>query len=1281
MDPNDFMIQVIDRNEKFIESSEKDFADLAKQLVIEESCRGSSIDRADNYHIITIFGSQSSGKSTLLNNIFQTHFPVLDASAGRCQTTRGVWASINKIYDVKKENIADESESDSDHESSSSSSVSLKTGDIMVFDCEGTDSVERGEHKRGTERRISLFAVALADVIVFNLFEVDIGRADACGYSLLSSVFTGHADLFGRTAQKTKLVVVIRDFTGKTPLEYLSSKLEEDFINLWDRGSGTKKPEHLSGMSLQDFFSLEFIPLPSAIYRESEYFEAVQHLRERFIDPTHESYIFRYADMSPTSSELGDKTRDTLDHKYLSPRVSHVSRHRRVPLSTLGRYVSNVWSTICAHKELNIPSERALLIRSRANEISRECVVRCESEYQKLERILRKAKERVGNHDEAAIRAVNPDIKRSRDEYDLSEASEVSSSADASMDTDVMLVALKQRSSSQAISGGVNEPSIQTPPSLSTVTIDVSQPIVSVKHCRAVRSALLSPLPLSLSLYDSKMSRYEHYEVLKVRKSMVAEMDVLGQSSREVAVSACQEQCIHILKGVIQRVRSSIQEFMSISIRDMTDIISNSALLRLFERGWGTSTSLPDSFENEEEEDDIRDDDDYSEEEEPMVSSNKAQKEHGKSYKEKEVKSKIISGKSSSSFAMKHSKLRHCDSGMVGVGVDACQLLSLHIKDDHHKLSLPFTHSTSEKEWREEKVRRDMHSDSPEDDMLFRTLVYDSFIQKRSDGAGDMERSETFGNSNVAVAYESYLSKVIDEVFDIIHSTECKLPSVPSKIPHSLSEIGRCALISLQESHKIVHNWLHNSIIMCSLCVSLSHVTDAARACASSLLTAALYELNSIASMCKESIEKFWTSITESSVRIGVEEVLCYGISECEQKWVAKEKEVAQIIKYKEDGLHPIWVKISEGRQRVLLACCGALFRDLYYINRLLDSRICAQSAGISVKSTTGSSLGTSPSRKCRSPKVSLAMFPRSDSLLKLFISLDLTICDIILGAAKSIADGIGEKSRKHFDRIFLLNSDGTPFTFSQYDVDERYQFAFKAVVFHDLDMLHSAFLLPLSIKALNSVWNNVSHFVITEDLSLSPSIHQSKDPLFLTSSALVQFKEMVFISTKQYMTHKEHLYAHAYRRHAEMSRNATSGAMKQNGASALVKLARLQMNNVSLKGIFDVVKEIPTLVWGILVFAFRRDLWYLISHPFVVLILSLLIGVIWLVCYLTEFDPIKYCGNFVISLRLMVYNIFKKLDLLPAPQSIHKLFHFEQFEKVDQESEEMKELKRRKSE
>ena len=70
-----------------------------------------------DYRTVAVIGCQSSGKSTLLNLLFDTTFIVMDEQKGRQQTTKGIWINRNDA------------------------------GNILLLDIEGTDSKERGEQR------------------------------------------------------------------------------------------------------------------------------------------------------------------------------------------------------------------------------------------------------------------------------------------------------------------------------------------------------------------------------------------------------------------------------------------------------------------------------------------------------------------------------------------------------------------------------------------------------------------------------------------------------------------------------------------------------------------------------------------------------------------------------------------------------------------------------------------------------------------------------------------------------------------------------------------------------------------------------------------------------------------------------------------------------------------------------------------------------------------------------------------------------------------------------
>ena len=53
------------------------------------------MERGTDYRTVAVIGCQSSGKSTLLNLLFDTTFEVMDESKGRQQTTKGIWLNRN----------------------------------------------------------------------------------------------------------------------------------------------------------------------------------------------------------------------------------------------------------------------------------------------------------------------------------------------------------------------------------------------------------------------------------------------------------------------------------------------------------------------------------------------------------------------------------------------------------------------------------------------------------------------------------------------------------------------------------------------------------------------------------------------------------------------------------------------------------------------------------------------------------------------------------------------------------------------------------------------------------------------------------------------------------------------------------------------------------------------------------------------------------------------------------------------------------------------------------
>src|SRR3569833_1854301 len=118
------------------------------------------------YHLISVFGSQSTDKSTLLNHLFGTEFNVMSESERR-QTTKGIWMSKYKKESAGAVKMAD---------------------NILVLDVEGTDGRERGEDQ-DFERKSALFALATSEVLIVNIWEHQVGLYQGANMGLLKTVF------------------------------------------------------------------------------------------------------------------------------------------------------------------------------------------------------------------------------------------------------------------------------------------------------------------------------------------------------------------------------------------------------------------------------------------------------------------------------------------------------------------------------------------------------------------------------------------------------------------------------------------------------------------------------------------------------------------------------------------------------------------------------------------------------------------------------------------------------------------------------------------------------------------------------------------------------------------------------------------------------------------------------------------------------------------------------------------------------------------------------------
>ncbi|EMF14949.1 root hair defective 3 GTP-binding protein [Sphaerulina musiva SO2202] len=309
-------------------NSDKEFnANLGQYLQLE------SITKAGfNYHVISVFGSQSTGKSTLLNALFGTQFGVMNEQQ-RQQTTKGIWMSKNK-----KELAAGDGKA--------------MAANILVMDVEGTDGRERGEDQ-DFERKSALFALATSEVLIVNIWEHQVGLYQGANMGLLKTVFEVNLQLFlkERTVSRTLLFFVIRDHLGTTPLENLKQTLIQDLSRIW---STLSKPPGLEKSQIGDYFDFAFVALPHKILMPEKFEQEVARLGTRFREGFKDLKRAGLVENEP----------------ILLPEY-----HRRIPADGFPMYASGVWEQIDSNKDLDLPTQQELLAQFRCDEISKEVLV------------------------------------------------------------------------------------------------------------------------------------------------------------------------------------------------------------------------------------------------------------------------------------------------------------------------------------------------------------------------------------------------------------------------------------------------------------------------------------------------------------------------------------------------------------------------------------------------------------------------------------------------------------------------------------------------------------------------------------------------------------------------------------------------------------------------------------------------------------------------------------------------------------------------------------------
>ncbi|CCJ30755.1 unnamed protein product, partial [Pneumocystis jirovecii] len=207
------------------------------------------------------------------------------------------------------------------------------------------------------ERKSALFALAISDVIIINLWEHQIGLYQGANMGLLKIIFEVNLQLFhknrSRNEENSLILFVVRDYVGTTPLENLSSILRADLERIWNL---LTKPENLENCTIDDFFDLQFTALSHKMLAPDVFEQDILELQKRFFNPSDPNFVF------------------------------HSKYYKRVPADGFSVYVKGIWEQIITNKDLDLPTQQQLLAQYRCDEISEVVLETIEPMVKSLEK-------------------------------------------------------------------------------------------------------------------------------------------------------------------------------------------------------------------------------------------------------------------------------------------------------------------------------------------------------------------------------------------------------------------------------------------------------------------------------------------------------------------------------------------------------------------------------------------------------------------------------------------------------------------------------------------------------------------------------------------------------------------------------------------------------------------------------------------------------------------------------------------------------------------------------
>ena len=354
--------------------------DFAAAKSVEDYLRPFA-EHGRHFGVISVIGPQSSGKSTLLNALFDSSFDVLQDVHGRQRTTKGVWLQ-----------------------------EAPTAPGVLLLDVQGTDSREAGDDGRTFERMSALFALSISDTLCINLWEHDVGRQEASSLALLHVVFelalelraagelSGGGGGGGPRRQRQTLLFIVRDKTGGTPERVLHAQIAAQLGEVW---AAVWKPKAAAGdaapsYELDELFDVQVTSLPHLQLQAEDWAAATGSLARRLALPV------GVPGELPHHPAEGGGAGQAADE---CPLLGGGGPFMGVPADGLCDYSRLLWSQIVAHAPLHLPSQQALVADHRCGLLCKEAARRGARELEATRRKLLPSQPRRGTLTSSAASA------------------------------------------------------------------------------------------------------------------------------------------------------------------------------------------------------------------------------------------------------------------------------------------------------------------------------------------------------------------------------------------------------------------------------------------------------------------------------------------------------------------------------------------------------------------------------------------------------------------------------------------------------------------------------------------------------------------------------------------------------------------------------------------------------------------------------------------------------------------------------------------------------------